>query len=108
MSSAASTATNDSTCTVVDQIVNNQIPNSSCSNNVNSVGSHQPSHHHKQQPQTESNDTDYYLKLAQAPSSSSGMKTTTKHILKSLRWNNVQIMHTFERYFRGVHLWKKY
>ncbi|KAL5278942.1 IRS1 family protein [Megaselia abdita] len=80
MSSAASTATNGSTCTVVElsttpqpqPIVNNQISNSSCSNNVNSINSHPPSYHHTKQPQTESKDTDYYLKLAQAPSSSSG------------------------------------
>lgn len=83
MSSAASTATNDSACTVVEVLVPSQsmvdyeIPNSSCisNNSVNSIGGHQSTtHQHKQQPQT---DTDYYLKLAQAPSSSSGMKTTT-------------------------------
>lgn len=84
-SSAASTATNGSTCTVIElnppSIVNNQtIPNSSCnSSNVNSIiNNHQHHQNQKLQPQTESKDTDYYLKLAQVPSSSSGMKLQQK------------------------------
>lgn len=99
MSSAASTATIGSTCTVIElnhsppppqpPIVNNQIPNSSCSNG-NSINNHQQSHQHKLQPQSESKDTDYYMKLAQAPSSSSGMKNYKTKNTITLRRNNIQ------------------